>query len=336
MMPTELREQAAVPQPPAPESPRKRKSARSLLLRGLVSLLLLVYVFRKVGWAAVVEELRTADYFFVGLYVVIGLFVGMAATLRWWVLCRPCGITGSLGYLYVLHFVGLFFNNVLPTSIGGDIVRGYELGKRGGNLAGAMASAFMTRFIGLTTLILFTVVGVLFDPRFRRDPRVLALLGLVMVLYVIGLWIVFHPRLLRTLEARVHIPLIGKGLTKLRKVQDHIFLTRHHRRALAYAVAYSFLFYFLTVIAVHIGCRAFGVVVDFRSLTAAVPVMLVLFMVPISLGGIGLQEWAYWSVLELVGVPSAVGLSLGVLFRLRAILFGLVGGVLYPLSRRMS
>jgi uncharacterized protein (TIRG00374 family) len=335
-MSTGLREPAAESGVPSPEAPRKRKSAHSLFLRGLASLLLLLYVFRKVGWAVVVEELRSADYGFVGLYVVLGLFVGMTATLRWWVLCRPCRITASLSYLYVLHFVGLFFNNVLPTSIGGDIVRGYELGKRDGNLAGAVASVFMTRFIGLTTLILFGVIGVLSDPRFRQDARVLALLGLVMVLYVLGLWAAFQPALLRTLESRIRFRWIGTAITKLRKVQDHILLCRHHKRELLYAVVFSFLLYFLTVAAVHVGCRVFGVVVGFGSLIAAVPVMLILFMAPISLGGIGLQEWAYWSVLELVGVPSAVGLSLGVLFRLRAILFGLVGGLLYPASRRRS
>jgi uncharacterized membrane protein YbhN (UPF0104 family) len=62
----------------------------------------------------------------------------------------------------------------------------------------------------------------------------------------------------------------------------------------------------------------------------AVPLMLVLFMIPISLGGIGLQEWAYYFVLGMVGVPSAVGLSLGLLYRARAIGFGLLGGVIYP------
>jgi uncharacterized protein (TIRG00374 family) len=335
-MPTGKQESIMGPSLPAPEAPPERKNPRGLLLRGLVSLLLLAYVFRKVGWGAVVEQLRSADYAFVGLYVVVGLVVAFAATLRWWVLCRPCGITASLGYLYVLHFVGLFFNNVLPTSIGGDIVRGYELGKRGGNLAGAMASAFMTRFIGLTTLILFAIVGVLFDARFRQDPRVLVLLAFVMVLYVIGIWMVFHPALLQALEKRIRVKLVTKAITKVRKVQNHILFSRQYKREMAHAVVYSFLFYFLTVIAVHVGCRAFGVVVDLRSLVAAVPVMLVLFMVPISLGGIGLQEWAYWSVLELVGVPSAVGLSLGILFRARTILFGLVGGALYPLSRRGS
>jgi uncharacterized membrane protein YbhN (UPF0104 family) len=52
---------------------------------------------------------------------------------------------------------------------------------------------------------------------------------------------------------------------------------------------------------------------------------------PISLGGIGVQEWAYYFVLGMVGVPGAVGLSLGLLYRARAVFFGLIGALVYPM-----
>jgi len=54
-------------------------------------------------------------------------------------------------------------------------------------------------------------------------------------------------------------------------------------------------------------------------------------MMPISLGGIGVQEWAYYFILEMVGVPGAIGLSLGLLYRARAVCFGLIGGLVYPM-----
>jgi uncharacterized membrane protein YbhN (UPF0104 family) len=65
-------------------------------------------------------------------------------------------------------------------------------------------------------------------------------------------------------------------------------------------------------------------------LLTAVPVILILFMIPISLGGIGVQEWAYYFVLEIVGVPASVGLSLGLLYRARSLAFGVLGGAIYP------
>ena len=68
----------------------------------------------------------------------------------------------------------------------------------------------------------------------------------------------------------------------------------------------------------------------------AVPLMLLLFMIPISIGGIGLQEWAYFFVLSMVGVPAAVGLSLGLIFRARTIGFGLLGGIIYPFIEKST
>jgi len=66
----------------------------------------------------------------------------------------------------------------------------------------------------------------------------------------------------------------------------------------------------------------------------AVPVLLILFMIPFSLGGIGLQAWAYYFVLEAIGVPASIGLSLGLLFRARSLAFGLMGGAVYPFITR--
>ena len=56
-------------------------------------------------------------------------------------------------------------------------------------------------------------------------------------------------------------------------------------------------------------------------------------MIPISLGGIGLNEWAYYLVMGILGVPGAVGLSLGLLYRARAVAYALLGMAIYPLVR---
>jgi len=82
-----------------------------------------------------------------------------------------------------------------------------------------------------------------------------------------------------------------------------------------------------------LGCLVFDVHVSLTKLSMAVPIMLVLFMMPISIGGIGLQEWAYYFVLGMVGVPGAVGLSLGLLNRTTTLVMGLLGGAIYPLLR---
>jgi uncharacterized protein (TIRG00374 family) len=227
--------------------------------------------------------------------------------------------------------VGYFFNNILPTSIGGDVVRAYELGKADGKQAEAMASVFMERFTGLTALIIFAGVAVALDPHFLGDTNLTVALALVCVVYLSVLGLVFQPLVLQVMQERFQWGFAQRILRKMQKLQEAILLYRHQRWALLVAMLYSFAFYIISVWIVYTGCLTFGVTPDLKALFLVVPIMHILFMIPISLGGIGLQEWAYTAVLDMVGVPGAIGLSVALLYRVRIIVFGMIGGALYPL-----
>lgn len=320
--------------PPAPDrpSPRARWRKRAgTAIRALVSFGLLVYLFSKVGWRAVVDELQQADPVFLAAYVALGLLAILVSAAKWQVLCRACGIIATLPRLFLLYLVGNFFNHILPTSVGGDVVRAVALGRREGKVTEALASTFVERFTGLSILLVFAIIGVSSDARFRTDLRVIGLLMVVIAGYVVGTWMVFSPTALTVARRINRLQLLDKGFAKIEKVQQAIRMYRHHKPQLVIAVLYSIAFYAITVLIVYTGCLIFDVRdVSILALFAAVPVMHVIFLIPISLGGIGFQEWAYFSVLEIVGVPSAVGLSLGLVYRARAVLFGLIGGIVYP------
>ncbi len=106
---------------------------------------------------------------------------------------------------------------------------------------------------------------------------------------------------------------------------------KYHRIEILYSMGYSILFYVGSVFIVYVGCLVFDARVSLSSVSLAVPVLLVLFMMPISRGGIGLHGWAYYFVMGMIGVPGAVGLSLGLLYRARTVAFGLLGGAVYSL-----
>jgi uncharacterized protein (TIRG00374 family) len=156
----------------------------------------------------------------------------------------------------------------------------------------------------------------------------------VAYLGVIGL--VFQRAALQVLQERLQWTPAQRILHKMQKLQEAILLYRHQRWALLVSMLYSFVFYIISVWVVYTGCLTFGTTPDLRALFLVVPIMHILFMIPISLGGIGLQEWAYTAVLGMIGVPGAIGLSVALLYRARTILFGLIGGALYPLCGRAA
>jgi uncharacterized protein (TIRG00374 family) len=301
-----------------------------------VSAVLLVYCFRRVGWEALWTEIAGANAWWVAVYVGVSFLATLVSALKWHVLATARGVRASRVKLTVLYMVGYFFNNILPTSVGGDVVRAYELGKPDGQHAEAMASVFMERFTGLTALIFFAGFTLLIDPRFFGDIKLTLALGMVCVAYLSVIALVFQRAALRFLQDRILFSPVQRILRKLQKLQEAILLYQHERRALWVSMLYSGVFYVVSVFLVYAGCLTFGYVPDLGELFLVVPIMHILFMIPISLGGIGLQEWAYTAVLGMLGVPAAVGLSVALLYRTRTIVFGLIGGALYPLYTRAA
>ncbi len=312
-------------------APSLRRAA-VLAAKGLVSAALLVWLFRQVGWNAVRAELLTADPAMVAVYVAVAFAGTVVSAVKWRALARALGLHERLGRMTVLYLVGYFFNNLLPSSVGGDVVRSYELGRRHGRLADATASVFMERFTGFTVLLVWALGAAAAWPSFVADPRFLAGAGIAIGAYVALAWAVFHRPALEALRLRLRLPMIAGLLRRAASLQDAILRYRGRPHAIAAALAWSAVFYLLTVATTLAGCLAVGARPAIGDLFVAVPVMLLLFSVPISIGGIGLQEWAFFAVLTRIGVPAPAALSLGLIFRVRTLAFGIVGGALFPLS----
>jgi len=226
--------------------------------------------------------------------------------------------------------VGQFFNNVLPTNVGGDVIRGYELKKYTNNGVGAMASVFMERFTGLTALILLGFLSMFLRlDLVMKDIKLLFPLGVGFVGYAIGTWMVFDSNHLNYIKRKNRWKVVEKLLGKIQRIQEAIYIYKNYPKALIYTMGYSFLFYLLAVINVYVSALAFGVRVSFLDLVIIVPVILILTMFPISLGGIGLLEGAYYLTFSAIGVPGVVGISVALLTRIKAIVSGLLGGIIY-------
>jgi len=212
-------------------------------LKLLVSASLLSYLFVKVGWQDLWLTVQDTNVFFLTLYILVGLLATGVSSRKWHLLVKTQGFSVSQSRLFFLYMVGFFFNQLLPTSVGGDVVRAYELGKQSERRAEAMASVFMERFTGLTTLILFALVAICFSQLALGDRRLIIVFGAAFVGYLIGVWMVFNRSFLAFLEKRISIKFMQKIFSKIRKVQDSIYAYRHQKMALVYAFIYSIIFY---------------------------------------------------------------------------------------------
>src|SRR5436305_8844190 len=149
--------------PPFPLAPHRSRAG--LALRLAVSAALIAWILARTPFREVGAACRAADLRFVVAALALNLFDTFASVRRWRLLTRAQGGQATFPFFLRSYMVGIFFNNFLPSTIGGDTVRAADTARTGVGRAKAVAIVFVDRFVGLLALMLFAVLGVLASGR---------------------------------------------------------------------------------------------------------------------------------------------------------------------------
>ena len=309
------------------------------LIQILISITLLITVawwvglFTAEGQQQFVELIANADPLFLAASIAIGVVVNMSSSLKWWMLARARALNAGYWRVFSYYVVGQFYNLFLPTSVGGDVVRSYELGKFTGRQADALASVFVERYTGVLMLLALAGIAVLSQLSvFNTDYVWISLAFFTLVLGFIA-WMIFDPRLYHWFRDRMIglVPKTARLFAKLDRLLESVQVYGQHRSALFWAFVNSLVFYFLAVVNVYLTARVFAIDVEFWHMLAATPIIMLIMNFPFSLGNWGLMEAAYLGVFQLMGYPPSLGLSVALLMRVKSLIDGAMGGVLHPL-----
>src|SRR3954447_19301505 len=146
-----------------------------LALRLAVSAALVAWILRRTPFQEVGAAFRSADLRFVLPALALQLLDTLVSVRRWRLLIRAQGGEAPSAGLVRAYFTGIFFNNLLPSTIGGDTVRVIHTARSGVGRARALAIIFVDRFVGLLALMLFAVLGALASGRLTaRVPSLFA------------------------------------------------------------------------------------------------------------------------------------------------------------------
>ncbi|RMF05872.1 MAG: UPF0104 family protein [Chloroflexi bacterium] len=302
------------------------KSALTLL----VTVVLIYLVIRKVGVENLLETLAGTDLRFVAVSVILTPVLLLVSVFKWQILLRAQGITVSVWRLFLLYLVGRFFSQFLPSNVGGDVVRTYELKNDTDDLAGAAASVFMERFTGFVTLVLMTLFVFVTNIALLKNLVLAGTLLSALLAMTVIVWLIVDDRPLQFLLQYLKGQVFQKYLTKLKKLHRSVQCYKHQKKAITWAMLWSVVFYAGAAIGLYVNTRAFHSPVPFWGLVVILPILMLVAMMPITFNGIGLQEWAYVLLFTWLGLPASVGLSVILLSRAKNTLTAVAGGIIYP------
>lgn len=295
-------------------------------LKIIISIGLLVLLAAKLDWKEALERAAQLAWWTLPVAVVIQMAVWALSNLRWWLLIRMHSLGHTYFNLFKPTFIGAFFNNLLPSSTGGDLFRMYHVYRQGYGAAVAVSPIITERAVGLLCMVALATVMIF---QFSEDTRFFH--GLRTVLFwllacgAVGITIVsipatyyaFHRFLQRWDRFR---PVAGLlGITEA----VHTYLSRPYLLVVLVLVSLTLqgtqiIIFLILGAGVEAALRA-------SQYLFIVPVVLVAASIPVSVGGLGVREAAAITLFTSAGMTQEHAAAVALLFIPVLLLSGLPG-----------
>lgn len=299
------------------------------LLKVGLSLGLLAFLLARVGLGVTVEALREAEPGYLLAALALYLIGVPLRAYRWQGLLSALRISVPLARLVSLYLVGTFFNNILPTGVGGDVIRAYELTKDGAGAAVAASTVLVDRASGLLVLLAVALISVIFGYRLV-SPDIALLIAVVSLGSFVGVALLLWDDLWRKVGQR--LPRLRRLLLRRSLVNLYRSLKFYRGWPIANALLVSVLFNLVLIAVNYLIALAVGVKVSLWYFFLFVPLISFSLMLPVSVSGLGVREGAYVLLFGQAGVTAPLALAMSLAFYALNVLVGLIGGVIYALQ----
>src|SRR5512138_1956821 len=137
----------------------RARSAALVVLKLVISVGLLVVLLRRADLAQIADALRHANVMWIALALAIYAAVLAVSAWRWDMLLAAQDVRVPFPRLIESFLVATFFNNFLPSNVGGDVIRIADTAKPAGSKTAATTVVLLDRGIGLLGLFLIAAVG---------------------------------------------------------------------------------------------------------------------------------------------------------------------------------
>lgn len=310
------------------------------LAKALATIAILALVLRKVPFGELTARLSHLGARDLALLVVLTILQVSVGVVRWWRLLRRLGENVSFAAIYGDVLVGLTYNMFLPTTVGGDVVRALRCSARVEAGHRAWSTSIFERIAGLLAMALSAALGAAVGLSAlgalgsgalgTSTPIPWSVRGVVLGVTV-ALLVVFFAA---SAPFRLLVKLMEKRLPSAQGVRDDVAgIAADLEGPLAKTsvrietLAWSVLYQALGIVFVVVGARGLGAPGHELAIVIGVPLVHVLSMIPITIGGMGLREGLFVAILGRLGVDADVALGLAAQWLASSVGFALAGGV---------
>ncbi|NEP00824.1 MAG: flippase-like domain-containing protein [Symploca sp. SIO2E9] len=298
------------------------------LIKSTISVALIILVFTHIDLAQAWTQFRELSLPFVIASLLFYTVLQWLSCIRWQVVLKATKYSVPITSLFSSYFVGMFLNIFLPGALGGDVYRVYKVSQETKDSEVALVSVFLERFTGLAALSALAVMGL--PPAFKLIGSwdIILLFFTCVAALVGGVLLIISPQLLIWTEPILIKLHLNSVASRFAKIQLLLRQFAQHRQALAVSMGLSFLLQLGIVYYHYLIAQQLNISVSYLELLVFVPIIVVVTLLPISLGGLGLKEGLWVYLFSRIGLTAEQALLLSLTITLQSWLLSLPGSII--------
>jgi len=303
----------------------KNKKNLIFLLRIGVSISVILFLFKKIHFAQILEILKKSNLFLILVAFLFCILLHFLGVLRWKVLIS-CNMKTSFFHLAFPFFSGLFFNLFFPSVLAGDLFRGAVLFNKKRSAPFILTSVLLDRIIGFLALASVCLISFLLNPKLMREKDVL---GIVLIFFfglIFTLLIIFSKKVLNIFSK------ICKKLSfNFENWKKSLIFFRENPKVILKALGISYLIQIGSILSIWLVFLSFGKSLNILDVFTLGTISTFISLLPVSIAGLGIRDLSFIFFFSKVGVESSVSFSASLLIFTYNVIMSLTGGVIFAL-----
>jgi glycosyltransferase 2 family protein len=305
-----------------------------LLLKLIITASLCYWLFSNIEFQTLRHSLERIGAFWIVAGVLLHMVVYLLGALRWWQLLTHTHTTTPFLKVFPSYYLGVFFNNFLPTGIGGDAVRILHLRIRGISTKLLISATFIDRIIGITTVIIMGLCGLIISKKIEVEIHSIAVLISLIAIVIIAMAILLSERgiqFMKAMEKKYQSNLIIKWLFELMVV---CYSYRSAKIRIFIAFVISAVGQSLIVLVYYIIGSILTIDLPPSAYFIAIPAVFLASSLPISIGGLGVREGTLVAIMITFGVNPQIAINLSLIYLIVFWLSSLPGSLVMLISNK--
>jgi glycosyltransferase 2 family protein len=293
----------------------------------LVSAALLYLALRKANFSDLAARIDLASAGWIGLAIAVTFLQIFIGVLRWRIVSAECGAPLPTRQAMRYNVIGTFFNQTLPSSIGGDAVRLWLVARAGAGWRAATYSIFVDRAVGLIALAIVIVGSLPWSFHLIGDEYGRSALVLIDLAALAGgagclvLGVLPWPWLKRWWGTH-HIHACAV-------IANRVIFSKRNEPMIALL---SLLVHVLAVVIAWCVVQSISAPVTFAQTFLLIPPVMLITMLPISIAGWGVREATMGLAFGYAGLMTNEGINISLLYGAVSFIVGAFGGLVWIFS----